>query len=56
MRVLIWILLILALAIGVSLIVGSNEGYVLIVRPPYRLELSLNLLLILVILAFAPCT
>lgn len=53
MRVLIWILLILALAIGVSLIVGSNEGYVLIVRPPYRLELSLNLLLILVILAFA---
>lgn len=53
MRVLIWILLILALAIGVSLLVGNNEGYVLIVRPPYRLELSLNLLLILVVLAFA---
>ena len=53
MRVLIWILLILALAIGVSLLAGNNEGYVLIVRPPYRLELSLNLLLILVGLAFA---
>ncbi len=53
MRVLIWILLILALAIGVSLLAGNNEGYVLIVRPPYRLELSLNLLLILVVLAFA---
>ncbi|MCB5191021.1 heme biosynthesis protein HemY [Methylobacillus arboreus] len=53
MRILIWILLILALAIGVSLLAGNNEGYVLIVRPPYRLELSLNLLLILVVLAFA---
>ncbi|MCB5185681.1 heme biosynthesis protein HemY [Methylobacillus gramineus] len=53
MRLLIWILFILSLAIGVSLLAGSNEGYVLIVRPPYRLELSLNLLLILVILAFA---
>ncbi|ABE48303.1 MULTISPECIES: heme biosynthesis HemY N-terminal domain-containing protein [Methylobacillus] len=52
MRVLIWILFILALAIGVSLLAGNNEGYVLIVRPPYRLELSLNLLLILIVLAF----
>ena len=52
MRWLIWILLILALAIGTSLLAGNNEGYVLIVRPPYRLELSLNLLLILIVLAF----
>ncbi|SNR81643.1 HemY protein [Methylobacillus rhizosphaerae] len=53
MRTLIWILLILALAIGGSLLAGNNTGYVLIVRPPYRFELSLNLLIILVVLAFA---
>ncbi len=52
MRWLFWLLFILALAIGVTLLAGSNEGYVLIVRPPYRLELSLNLLLILVVVSF----
>ncbi|HZV98039.1 MAG TPA: heme biosynthesis protein HemY [Methylophilaceae bacterium] len=52
MRWLFWILLILALAVGVSLLAGSNEGYVLIVRPPYRLELSLNFLIVLIVLSF----
>lgn len=52
MRLLFWLLLILAFAVGVGLLANSNEGYVLIVRPPYRLELSLNLLLVLVVLAF----
>jgi HemY protein len=53
MRWLFWILLTLALAIGVSMVLGNNEGYVLIVRQPYRLELSLNFLLILIVLMFA---
>jgi HemY protein len=53
MRWLLWFLLILIIAIGLSLIASNNEGYVLIVRPPYRLELSFNLLIILVVLAFA---
>lgn len=53
MRWLLWILLTLALAIGVSMVLGNNEGYVLIVRQPYRLELSLNFLLVLIVLAFA---
>lgn len=52
MRWLFWILLTLALAIGVSMVLGNNEGYVLIVRQPYRLELSLNFLLVLIVLAF----
>lgn len=52
MRWLLWVLLILAMAIGVSLLASNNEGYVLIVRPPYRLELSLNLLLVLIALVF----
>lgn len=52
MRWLFWLLLILALATGMSLLASSNAGYVLIVRPPYRLELSLNFLLVLIVLAF----
>jgi len=52
MRWLFWMLLILGLAVGLALITGNNQGYVLIVRPPYRLELSLNFLLILVIGSF----
>jgi HemY protein len=53
MRWLFWLLCLLGLAIAFTLLAGSNEGYVLIVRPPYRLELSLNLLLILVVISFA---
>ena len=52
MRLLFWLLLIFAFAVGIGLLANSNEGYVLIVRPPYRLELSLNLLLVLVVLSF----
>lgn len=52
MRWLFWTLLILASAIGVSLLASYNEGYVLIVRSPYRLEISLNFLLILIALTF----
>lgn len=52
MRWLLWFLLILVVAIGLSLFASNNEGYVLIVRPPYRLELSFNLLIILIILSF----
>lgn len=52
MRWLLWLLLILAAVIGVSMLTASNEGYVLIVRPPYRMELSFNLLLLLMLLVF----
>lgn len=44
--------MIVGLVIGVALIAGNNEGYVLIVRPPYRAELSVNLLLMLVVTTF----
>lgn len=52
MRWVLWFLLILLIAIGLSLFASNNEGYVLIVRPPYRLELSFNLLVILIVLSF----
>jgi HemY protein len=52
MRWLLWFLVILGMAIAASLLVEANQGYVLIVRPPYRLEMSLNFLLALIVLAF----
>jgi HemY protein len=52
MRWLSGFLLIVIVAIGLSLFASNNEGYVLIVRPPYRFELSFNLLIILVFLTF----
>jgi HemY protein len=53
-RVLFWFLLLAAAAVGVALalrLLGSD--YALFVAPPYRIELSLNFLLLLVVVAFA---
>ncbi len=52
MRWLFWILFILGLAIGVSLLAGANSGYVLIKTPTYRLETSLNFLIVAISLSF----
>ena len=42
------LLLILFLgALALAMLLGSNEGYVLLVQHPYRIELSLNLFIIL---------
>ncbi|MHB1233540.1 MAG: heme biosynthesis HemY N-terminal domain-containing protein [Burkholderiales bacterium] len=53
MKALTWILVILALAVGLVLAIQSNVGYVLLVYPPYRIDFSLNFLIILVLTAFA---
>ena len=47
MRALIWIFLLAALAIGIALIGQASTGYVLWVMPPWRVELSLNLFVVL---------
>jgi HemY protein len=52
-RWLFWILGLFALAVGAALALRFNEGYALLVWPPYRVELSLNLLALLAIGAFA---
>lgn len=43
MRVVFWLLVLAALAVGLSLAARYNEGYVLLVLPPWRAEVSLNL-------------
>lgn len=52
MRAIIWLIGIFALAAGVAMLAGNNDGYVLVVFPPWRVQLSLNLLIIALIAAF----
>ncbi|HZQ60603.1 MAG TPA: heme biosynthesis HemY N-terminal domain-containing protein [Casimicrobiaceae bacterium] len=52
MRILFWFLLLAAAAVGIALAARLMNGYALFVAPPYRIELSLNFLLLLVVLAF----
>jgi len=51
-KALLWIIALIALAAGLVVAARYNTGYVLLVLPPYRIELSLNLLLILLFLGF----
>ncbi len=49
MRLLFWVLAIFAVAAGLVVAARYNTGYALLVFPPYRVELSLNLLVLLVL-------
>lgn len=49
MRALFWILAMFAAAAGLVVAARYNTGYALLVLPPYRIELSLNLLLVLML-------
>ena len=48
MRFAIWSILLASLAVAIALIARQSTGYVVIVAAPYRIELSLNLLVFLV--------
>ncbi|MBS0509610.1 MAG: heme biosynthesis protein HemY [Proteobacteria bacterium] len=52
MRALIWLIGIFALAAGLAMAAGLNDGYVLLVLPPWRAQLSLNLFAVLAVLGF----
>jgi HemY protein len=49
MRALLWFLILAALATGLALAARYNTGYALLVLPPWRVELSLNLLIALLL-------
>lgn len=49
MRALFWFLALAALATGLALAMRANDGYALLVLPPWRIELSLNLLIVLLV-------
>lgn len=43
-----WCIVLFAAAVGLALLARYNHGYVSVTYPPYRLELSLNLLIVLI--------
>ncbi len=47
-----WVLAVFALAVGLSLAAHLNDGYAILVYPPYRAELSLNLAILFGIAGF----
>lgn len=47
-----WWLLMFLVLVSTVWFASNNEGYVLIIRPPYRLQFSFNFLLILMVLGF----
>ncbi len=52
MRALFWLIGLFSLAVGLSLAARYNDGYVLFVLPPWRVEVSLNLLVLAWLAAF----
>jgi HemY protein len=47
-RLAIWSILLAVVAVGIAILARQSDGYVVIVAAPYRVELSLNLLVVLV--------
>ncbi|HET9578807.1 MAG TPA: heme biosynthesis HemY N-terminal domain-containing protein [Usitatibacter sp.] len=52
MRFAIWSIVLAAVAVGVALFARNSTGFVVIVAAPYRIELSLNLLVFLVVAGY----
>lgn len=52
MRALLWFVILAAAAIAVAIVARLTNGYALVVAPPYRVEVSLNFLLLVLAAAF----
>jgi HemY protein len=52
MRFAIWSVILAALAVGIALVARQSSGYVVIVAAPWRIELSLNLLALIVLAGY----
>jgi HemY protein len=52
MRALIWVVALAAVSVALVLVARYNHGYVLVVLPPWRVELALNFALLLAAAAF----
>ena len=52
MRLLIWIIGLFALAVGLTVAARYNNGYMLVMLPAHRVELSVNFALVLIFIAF----
>ena len=52
MRAALWLLALFGIAVAIALFAGNNQGTVTLYWPPYRVDLSLNLVLLLLFAAF----
>ena len=52
MKGLLWVLTLAALAVGIAVAAHYNDGYVLLIIPPYRTEISLNLAILFLFAGF----
>ena len=52
MRAALWLLALFGVAVAIALFAGNNQGTVTLFWPPYRVDLSLNLVLLVLFLAF----
>src|SRR5437762_3932884 len=52
MRAALWLLALFGIAVAVALFAGNNQGTVTLFWPPWRLDLSLNLVLLALVAAF----
>jgi HemY protein len=52
MRAALWLLALFAVAVAIALFAGNNQGTVTVFWPPHRVDLSLNLVLLLLFAAF----
>jgi HemY protein len=52
MRVALWFLALFGMAVAVALFAGNNQGTITVFWPPYRVDFSLNLVLLLLALLF----
>jgi len=53
MRIFLWVLALFATAVGLAVAARFNTGNVVLFYPPYRIDLSLNLFFVLLLLFFA---
>jgi HemY protein len=49
MRVAIWLITLFAVAVAGALLAGSNPGTVMVFWPPYRIDMSLNLVILVMV-------
>jgi HemY protein len=55
MRAALWFIGLFGIAVAVALFVGNNQGTVTLFWPPYRIDLSLNMVLLLLVASFVLC-
>ncbi|WP_028454085.1 heme biosynthesis HemY N-terminal domain-containing protein [Chitinilyticum litopenaei] len=53
MKALLWVIGLFALAVGLTQFAELNTGYALLIVPPWRIELSLNLMIVLLVATVA---